>query len=252
MEDIGEIVLRNVNQAMMAQSNDGSKLAIMTPEVDANNVLYNEIKVYQSDSSDPMDILRVIDDKHWLCRFEEDDKNEMDLNFIQHLQFDNRGTKLIGWGKEKFFVLNLVTQKAVIHEIQSQMFEEILSLTYMTHPGRKKDECVLTCKSTGKLQIIVYDFFDTGESDESQENNSKGEEMHYKSRETLKTKLETRKQETYSGVKRKISDFEDESAPHDDQESDWMFPFCVDFFEDTGSTFIAKMSSKNDSLIFVN
>lgn len=119
LEDIGEIVLRNVNQAMMAQSNDGSKLAIMTPEVDANNEHYNEIKVYHSDSSDPMDILRVIDEKQWLCRFEEDDKNEMDLNFIQHLQFDNRGTKLIGWGKEKFFVLNLTTQKAVIHEIQS-------------------------------------------------------------------------------------------------------------------------------------
>ena len=72
------------------------------------------------------------------------------------------------------------------------MFEEILSLTYKTYQGNKKDQCILTCKSTGKLQIIVYDYFDTG-NDIGGDDDEMGEEMNYKSRETLKNKLTTRK-----------------------------------------------------------
>ena len=79
----------------------------MTPEVDAANVIHNEIKVYYSNSDDPIDLLKTIDQRQWKSRFEEDQKNNIDLNFIQNLQFDNRKTKLIGWGKEKFFILSL-------------------------------------------------------------------------------------------------------------------------------------------------
>ena len=31
-----------------------------------------------------------------------------------------------------------------------------------------------------------------------------------------------------------------------------MFPFCIDFYEEANNYFIAKMSRKNDCLIFVN
>lgn len=86
----------------------------------------------------------------------------MDLNFINTLHFDNRNTKLVGWGKEKFIVLSIATSKATIYEIQQQLFEEILSLTYKTYETNERDECILTCKSTGKLQVIIYDYFDSG------------------------------------------------------------------------------------------
>ena len=47
-------------------------IAIMTPEVDAANVIHNEIKVYYSNSDDPIDLLKTIDQRQWKSRFEED------------------------------------------------------------------------------------------------------------------------------------------------------------------------------------
>jgi hypothetical protein len=44
------------------------------------------------------------------------------------------------------------------------MFERILSLNYKSHRD-KRDECILACKSVGKLQIIVFDILDQGEEE---------------------------------------------------------------------------------------
>ena len=41
LEDVKEIILPHVDTAKMTQSLDGSLLAIMTPEVDANNDVIN-------------------------------------------------------------------------------------------------------------------------------------------------------------------------------------------------------------------
>ena len=54
----------------------------MTPEVDAANMIHNEIKVYHSKSEDPIDLLKTIDQRQWVSRYEEDEKNNIDLNFI--------------------------------------------------------------------------------------------------------------------------------------------------------------------------
>ena len=56
-------------------------LAIMSPEVDANNVNFNEIKVFKSNSDEPTDLLKMIEEKDWLCRFEENKNNGLDLSF---------------------------------------------------------------------------------------------------------------------------------------------------------------------------
>ena len=75
--------------------------------------------------------------------------------------------------------------------------------------------------------------------------------MNFRSRETLKNKLTTRKQGTSRSQTKKIKtsqdDFDNESV-----DEHWMFPFCIDFYEETNTYFQAKMSSKNDCLIFVN
>ena len=44
----------------------------MTPEEDAANVIHNEIKVYHSKSDDPIDLLKIIDQRQWKSRYEED------------------------------------------------------------------------------------------------------------------------------------------------------------------------------------
>ena len=75
--------------------------------------------------------------------------------------------------------------------------------------------------------------------------------MNFRSRETLKNKLTNRKQGTNFSQSKKnnnnLDNFDNESV-----DEHWMFPFCIDFYEETNTYFYAKMSRKNDCLIFVN
>lgn len=63
LEEKGHILLRNVETAKIAQSADGSMIAVMTPDVNADNEIHNEIKVYHSTSDDPGDFLQKIEQK---------------------------------------------------------------------------------------------------------------------------------------------------------------------------------------------
>lgn len=75
--------------------------------------------------------------------------------------FDNENTKLLGWGESKFFVFIFKNQKMTVCQIQTDVFESILCLNYTTMKGRKRrDQCILVCKCVGKLQLIVFDYFD--------------------------------------------------------------------------------------------
>ena len=60
-------------------------IATMTPEVDATNITHNEIRVYHTKSDDPMEFLKEIEQRNWICRFEEDIRNNMDLNFVSSM-----------------------------------------------------------------------------------------------------------------------------------------------------------------------
>lgn len=75
-------------------------LALLTPEVDAANKTHFEIKVYNSKSDDPLEFLNYVENKKYVCRYEENQKMNVIFDFIETLQFDNRNTKLIGWGKQ--------------------------------------------------------------------------------------------------------------------------------------------------------
>ena len=93
-------------------------MAILTPEVDAVNQIHNEIRIYESKTRDPRDLLTSINQKDMVCRFAEDDKNQRDLKFIKTLCFDNNNRKLIGWGDTEFLVLDIKTNRHLLYSIQ--------------------------------------------------------------------------------------------------------------------------------------
>lgn len=72
--------------AKFARSEDGSYFAFLTPEVDANMEIRNEIKIYKCDTNDPFEILDQFerrDGNEPVIRLQEDEKMGIDMSFIK-------------------------------------------------------------------------------------------------------------------------------------------------------------------------
>ena len=71
--------------------------------------------------------------------------------------------KLIAYGDKQFFILDIESQTGKTNSIQPELFEQIYNLNYMTNfKGLNKDKCIMACKSTNKLQIVIFDYLDFG------------------------------------------------------------------------------------------
>jgi len=76
---------------------------------------------------------------------------EEDLSFVQELQFDNKNEKLIGVGVSKFFVLDFNIGSISVHSLQTETYEKILHLDYISaadpsHPDAR-DGCFICAKA---------------------------------------------------------------------------------------------------------
>lgn len=91
----------------------------------------------------------------------EDEKNDKSLQFVKTLFWNQDGQKVIAWGDTRFFILDVIKGKDKFYSIQTDLYEKILSLTYEDGLDDidADDECILVCKVQGKLQLIIYDFF---------------------------------------------------------------------------------------------
>lgn len=160
-----EIILRQLEWAKIVMSDDGQMIAIFSPETNSDGSIRHEIKIYFCDSEDPIDIMTLIEDQKHYCKYSEDRDRTIDLSFIKTMSFCNLNRKLIASGDKDFLILDIENRKGTIHTIDTDMFEQILSINYHSKMDNTRNECILACKSVAKLQIIVYDFFDQGEEE---------------------------------------------------------------------------------------
>ena len=107
LEQKGEIILKNTESAKFVFNDKGNMLAIFRPANDSKGVRRHFIDVYQCDSEDPYDILKVIEAQKCKCSYQENDKNKQDISFVKDLIFDDDDSKVIAFGDKDFFVLNI-------------------------------------------------------------------------------------------------------------------------------------------------
>ena len=134
-----EIILKNVDTGKLVMSEDGSYLAILTPEFEGGSSCNRrkEIKIYHCDSDEPTEFLDKIERKKHTCRYKEDQNNGNDLSFVKHMTFGNLNRKLIAYGDQKILILDIKKQDGPINKVDTDMFERILSLNYKSHRDRR-------------------------------------------------------------------------------------------------------------------
>ena len=131
------------------------------------------------------------------------------------------------------------------------MFEQIYSINYLTNfRGKGSDRCIMACKSTNKLQIMIFDYFDIGCDNDA----GHPDEIDLMRKDTINHKLEDKRTGETWALQRKITTLR-ETALDDLDDCDshqWKFPFTVEFQEEPGEYFKVQWASSNDCLIFVD